>query len=147
MNTEFYRLIGSLQSVIHFIDTQYHNAVSGAHGPETDLTDYDPDRERLKRKEPHEVEEQLDVLRRVTRELLAEHAKISHAYFDFRRALSRNAEAFYHAINKLRRKAPEWQIMDEDLLQLIDHYQATASSLFFGGGPPPYPMPPSSSSS
>ena len=47
--------------------------------------------------------------------------------------MSRNAEAFYHAINKLRRKAPEWQLMDEDLLKLIENYQATASSLFFGG--------------
>jgi hypothetical protein len=139
MNTEFYRLIGSLNSVVHFIRNQYHDPESGEHGAE----------KTRREREPKDVEEQLSVLEDVTEELMEEHAKISHACFDFRRALSRNAEAFYHAINKLRRKAPEWQIMDGDLLQLIENYQATASSLFFGGGPPPggNPNPGGSSSS
>jgi hypothetical protein len=125
MNTEFFRLIGSLKAIEHFITSQYHNVEDGTHGPEKPP-------HRLEN-EPDEVRTPLKVLREVADELLHEHARISHAVFDFRRALSRNAEAFYHAINKLRRKAPEWQIMDEDLLRLIENYQDTASSLFFGG--------------
>jgi hypothetical protein len=125
MNTEFYRLIGSLRAVEHFITSQYHDVTRGSHGP-------DPAGPRLE-DEPPEVKEPLKVLRDVVDDLLKEQAAISHAMFDFRRAMSRNAEAFYHAINKLRRKAPEWQLMDEDLLKLIENYQDTASSLFFGG--------------
>jgi predicted nucleic acid-binding Zn-ribbon protein len=128
MNTEFYRLIGSLKTVDTFIRDQYHNVEDGTHGSTED--------EEYRKSMKHSMEEvkpQLDILNDVVDQLLKEQAKISHAMFDFRRAMSRNAEAFYHAINKLRRKAPEWQIMDEDLLRLIESYQATASSLFFGG--------------
>jgi|GEM_PF-4901049 len=143
MNAEFYRLIGSLETVIHFINSQYHDVEHGNHGPDSDLKSDEPRKKKFER-EQSEVEDQLTVLRKVTRALLDEHAKISHAYFDFRRAMSKNAEAFYHAIDKLRRKAPEWQIMDGDLLRLIEEYQSTASSLFFGGGGSTYPPPPSS---
>jgi len=133
MNTEFYRLIGSLQAVAHFIKSQYHNVETGDHGPESALSP--PEELRDGRREAGKIEPQLKILQQVADELLNEQAKISHAVFDFRRALSRNAERFYHAINFLRRKAPEWQLMDEDLLKLIENYQATASSLFFGGDP------------
>lgn len=125
MNTEFYRLIGSLKAVESFIASQDHQVMDGTHGPAKQV---------LPLKDlPPEVGEPLLVLQGVVNELLKEQAAISHAMFDFRRAMSRNAEAFYHAINKLRRKAPQWQIMDEDLLKLIEYYQETASSMFFGG--------------
>ena len=91
MNTEFYRLIGSLQAVVHFIDTQKHEPEKPGdnnHGPDS------------AREDPEgEIGKKLDILRGVTEELLNEQAKISHAYFDFRRAMSRNAESFYHTIN------------------------------------------------
>ncbi len=128
MNTEFYRLIGSLQAVVHFIDTQQHE-------PEKPGDNHGPD--PAKNEPNEEIRKKLDILRDVTKELLDEQAKISHACFDFRRAMSRNAESFYHTINYLRRKAPEWQVMDEDLLRLIENYQATASSMFFGGDTEP----------
>jgi hypothetical protein len=131
MNTEFYRLIGSLKAVVHFIETQKH----------------DPERDERRPREKNEtlgadeeIFKKLTVLKETIGQLLDAQARISHAYFDFRRVMSKNSEAFYHAINFLRRKAPEWQVMDEDLLQLIESYQATASNLFFGGdgsGPPP----------
>lgn len=128
MNTEFYRLIGSLQAVVHFIETQHHapDKPGDNHGP-------DP----AGKESTEDIRNKLGILRGVTKELLDEQAKISHAYFDFRRAMSRNAESFYHTIDYLRRKAPEWQIMDEDLLRLIENYQATASSMFFGGDSEP----------
>ena len=143
MNTEFYRLIGTLKTVIHFIEEQYHDPTTGKHDAESKLEEGSG----LKL-EDDAVNTELGVLGKIMDELLREQAKISHAYFDFRRALSVNAEAFYHAIEKLRRKAPEWQIMDEDLLLLIDDYQSTASGLFFGGGGDKVPpiWPPSSSS-
>lgn len=122
MNTEFYRLIGSLEAVIHFIETQKHDPMTGEHVP-------DPAKAETKQ----EIKDRLETLKQVIKDLLDEQAKISHAFFDFRRTMSKNAESFYHTINYLRRKAPEWQIMDEDLIHLIENYQATASSLFFGG--------------
>jgi hypothetical protein len=122
MNTEFYRLIGSLQTIINFIRTQHHDVVTGEHGPEKRPT-----------AEDESVKRELTVLDEVIKELLKEQASISHAMFDFRRAMSRNAERYYHAVDTLRRKAPEWQLLDEDLLALIECYQQTASGLFFGG--------------
>src|SRR5688500_12874292 len=116
MNTDFYRLIGSIKTVIHFISTQYHDVENSKHDANAPGTERDSP----------QVKKQLTELQNVIDALLKEHAKISHAYFDFRRTMSRNAEKFYYAIQILRRKAPEWQIMDEELLQLIESYQATA---------------------
>lgn len=141
MNTEFYRLIGSLKAVEHFITSQFHDVNKGTHGPNSEGT------RRQKADSEKDVTKPIATLNDVVEELLAEQAKISHAMFDFRRALSRNAEAFYHAINQLRRKAPEWQLMDEELLKLIENYQATASSLFFGGDDKKIGVTPGSSSS
>jgi hypothetical protein len=134
MNTEFYRLIGSLEAVIHFIRNQRHDVWKDKHGAASELIS-DPKRnpDQALEDQRKRVEEKLDLLEKVIRDLLDGQAKISHAFYDFRRTMSKNAEGFYHAINFLRRKAPEWQLMDEDLLRLIENYQATASNLFFGG--------------